>query len=457
MPIQWLKSIIKARLDLQSRILARNASWMFIANSVSVLSLFVQSVLLGRFLGPEFFGVYVLVTAVVETIQEALNPNADSAVVKYAAEFRGRGQPDHIVAFLKLSFLIVSAGALLAILVVGILAFAAGQYFFQTTGLAIYALLFAACRSITLFDGVSMSLLKVFDRFRFNSILRIVLVTFDMIVVVLLVSFFQPTVEAVLVAMSASLLLSGCVRNIAAVVELRHFLWPYRTGSLRLLKGRSNEIRSFIVSNSLSKTLKTGVTKLDFVLLGTISGSPSAVGVYAIAKKLASSIAVVADPLLTSVYPQLASLVAKGAQTEVRTMLKKTSMGIVMTAVPLWLSLMIFGKTFLIAVYGEAYVAAYWPVLILSVSLFSAYSVFWAVPLLLSLGQASARLRIDFVSALVWIGLILLFVPQLGAVGSAIAYGFSVVLMHSFYVWRGLKTLATNIIPIEKPVSYELI
>ena len=455
MPIQWLKSFLKARLDIQSQILAKNASWMFVANSASVFSLFIQSIILGRFLGPELFGVYVLVTAVVETVQEALNPNADSAVVKYAAEFRASERFELIVGFIKLAFLIMLAGASLSVLVIAILSYVAGEYFFQTQGLAPYALLFAAGRSLTMFDNIGMGLLRVFDRFRFNSILRIILVTLDLIVVLVVALASNARVEVVLVAMTATLVVGSCVRNLAAIIELRKYLWPYRGARLQLLKDRTREIRNFMVSNSLSKTLKTGMNRLDFVLLGTISGTPSAVGVYAIAKKLASSIAVVADPLIVSVYPQLSALVARRAQAEIKGMLRKASTGIAIVAVPLWLALVALGKPFIGLAYGDPFVPAYWPVLILSASLFSAYSVFWAVPLLLSLGRASTRFRIDLVSTVMWLGLILALVPSFGAVGSAVAYGVCVSLMHALYVTRGLKTLALNVVPAEKPVSHE--
>jgi len=448
-----LKNALKTRVDRQSRILGKNASWVFVANAVAVLSLFLQSVVLGRFLGPEIFGIYIMVTAVVETLQEVLNPNADVAVVRYVSEFRAHNQLDLIVAFLKLALIIVMAGGLLAMIIVGLLALTASSYILRNSELLPYVLLFAACRSVTLFDNVSMSLLRTFGRFRFNSIIRIVLSTVDLTVIVAVTMFFRPSVAHVLVAVSLTFLLGGCVRNGAAMIESRKFLWPHRSARVALLRSRLKEVVGFVVSNSLSRTIKTTTNRLDFVLLGTISGSASAVGIYAIAKKLANSIALVADPLLVSVYPQVAGLVTDGSWNELKTMLRRTTNGLLLLAVPLWIGVALTGRRLISALYGVEYVEAFGPLLILSASLFLAYCVFWAVPLLLSLGQPTARLRIDILGALLWLAVLVALVPGLEAVGSAIAYGCSVLLIHILYVWKGSRIL--KLASPTKPVSYE--
>ncbi len=83
-----LKQNVIKHLDRQLKILLKNSSWVFVANFVAVCALFLQSVLLARFLGPKIYGVYVLIEAILATIEQTLNLNVGTAIIRFVTEYK---------------------------------------------------------------------------------------------------------------------------------------------------------------------------------------------------------------------------------------------------------------------------------------------------------------------------------------------------------------------------------
>ena len=61
--IKNIKNRFNLQLSLQLKILFKNSSWLFIGKLFSLITDLGKSVILGRILGPQLFGTYVIIIA----------------------------------------------------------------------------------------------------------------------------------------------------------------------------------------------------------------------------------------------------------------------------------------------------------------------------------------------------------------------------------------------------------
>lgn len=428
--------------DVESRVLLENSSWLFVANAVFVLCNFIQAVILGRSLGVELFGTYTLLLVFVETVTEFLNLNVDAALVKYVSEYRARNEINKVVAFVKGSYLFVGISAIVNIFVIAVLCSGAGMIFSIPDDLQIYALILAFGKSSHLFDNLSSSLLRVYDRFRLNSIIRITLAIVELATISSIAYFYPKNLPTILVGVFVCHLLGGLIRNGAAWLECQPMLIKYRHESFSLLKGQWREIRNFVLTNSGSRTIKVLHTRGDLLILGAFS-SPQQVAYYSVAKKFASTILLLVDPVYSAIYPQLARLLAKRRFREVEQMLRKLS---IVALIPLSIMLFViigWNEQIVTSFFGEEYRSVGKPLVILVLAIGIGALFFWLAPLLMSLGLTILRLKVDIcvLAAGSLAGIIL--APIYGAVGAALALLLVYLLSHSIFLYYIRKEMQT--------------
>ena len=164
---------MKKFVDGESVSFFRNSAWLFGDKTAHAAMVFARSVILARALGPELFGGLTVVMALVATIQEFFNLNVGSALIKFGAAYRERGESERMGALVKASYLFTGSLAFLAIAVVGVVVSASYSVFLEVPGLGSYILVFAAGSALTLFDHLGKGLLRLFDRFRTNALINI--------------------------------------------------------------------------------------------------------------------------------------------------------------------------------------------------------------------------------------------------------------------------------------------
>ncbi len=438
-----LKQNVIKHLDRQLKILLKNSSWVFVANFVAVCALFLQSVLLARFLGPKIYGVYVLIEAILATIEQTLNLNVGTAIIRFVTEYKEKKDYARIISFLKLAILIIglcSFGFLFTVIAIGNWS---DLFLFEGKNYVFYIFLFALGRALGLFDAVNSSLLQIYDRFKINSIIRITLTIIDITIIALALFYSNGSLQVLLLAFFLSNLISAIIRNLAAYWELRDAIRRVENAPISLLKKQSREIRNFILHNSLSKTIKTIHVKVDVLILGTFV-KPELVGIYAIAKKLSGLIVLIIDPLRSAIYPQIMTIVANKQFAELKEFIKSVSLKLGMVIVTGTIVVVLFGKEIINLLYGSEYQSAFIPMLILIIGINYNQLGFWTVPMILSLNLTGYRLKIDFINVLFGMTLAFVLVPYINIFGSAIALSFTYFFAQTLLFLRLKKHLIKN-------------
>lgn len=426
--------------DAQLKLLLKNSSWVFAANAYFVASVFAQSVILGRSMGADLYGTYLLIVAFVETIQEFLNPNIDVALVKFVSEYKAHREEQKIVAFAKASYWMAGGFGLSGTILLAVLLAFPLEVWSGREDLKLYILAFAFSRGLLLLDNISMGLLRVHGRFRLNSIIRVILATLELLAVSVVAYMSPSKLTSLFAVLTVCNCLGTAVRNGAALLECRSVFKAAPNVGISLLKPYWPEIRGFVLSTSASRTIKVLVTRGELLLLGAVS-SAQEVAFYAVAKKLAYSIWLFADPLLVAIYPQLASLVSERRFSEVKTMLMRASLMIGMPLLVIWLSVSAFHDGIIGTLYGNDYRKAGNCLVILFMAATISATLFWLGPLLLSMGKAVLRFQVDLLAFALGVIVGLLLAPPFGAVGMAIALLSVYLIGHSTFLYVSVREL----------------
>lgn len=410
---------IKKKLDPESKKLFKNSSWVFFSNFFSTGLAFLRSILIARGLGVSIYGTYVVVVAFVGLVQEFLNLNIGTALIRYGAVYHAEGRKDKLMALVKVSLFFSFLMSLVSVLVIAVLSRISYSTFIEEPGLEWFIIAYAAAASVTYLNSVSRGLLRLYYKFRLSSIIQMIMDVIETVAIAIAVLFYPRDLNIFFIAVILTRFLNGFICNALSFWELRRELGGHHHSPVALIKGDMKEFRNYVLGNSIGNSLKTLISQGDIVLLKALT-SAEQVGLYNVAKKLAYAVLTLTDPLVQSVFPQFSRLLAERKFHETRKMILRISSLALVPAIVFMVISISFSQTIIGLVYGTEYVAASGAFCFFIVGATTASVTFWMLPLVLSLGLIRERLKIYIVTILAGIGLSILLVPPLQSTGMSI-------------------------------------
>lgn len=437
--IDLVKKVFQ-RFDPESKNLIKNSSWVTIANTLGTIFAFIKTIAITRILGVELFGTYTLAIAFIITTQEFLRLNISMGLIRYGAIFSSEARPDKIVSVIKFSLGLSSISAVLSILVLSIITLFSYSTFIKAPDLTGYIIAFAFANSLNFIDAISKASLKLFYKFKVNSIIQMIMDTIETGIILTTLYVYGANLEAFFVAVISARILNSVTCNFAAYRELSAELKPHLKSKITLIKDQQKEFFSYIFGNSLSSSLKVFMNQGDVLLLGNMSNT-SAVGIYSSAKKLAYAVLTLTDPLASSIFPQLSHLIASKDHSKIKVMIKKIT-GIMFIPSLIVLIVCFFFKSILIQfLYGVEFSAAANPFIILLVCALQGSVFFWALPLIQSMGLIKKRFLV-YLSAILIGGITsLLLIPAMQESGAAIGLLAANVFITLRFIQAGYQEL----------------
>lgn len=407
------------RLDRDSGQLVKNSSWVFFANTIGTLLAFIKTILISRTLGVELLGIYALSIATVLTIQEFLRLNIAMGLVKFGAQFLADKRPDKIAGIFKYGILISFGSVAVSVVMIGILISTSYSKFFKVEGLQPFILLFSVANGLSFFDAVSRAALRLYFKFKVNSMLQITMDIIEFTMIAVTLQVFGPDLEAFFAAVILAKTLNSMACTMSAYLELKKELPEITHSPISSIKLDRPAFNRYILGNSFSSSIKVFMNQGDVLLLGLL-GTTVQVGYYATAKKLAYSVLSATDPLTSSIFPQFSHLVAEKAYSRIRIMLNTTTRLLLPSAIVI-LAVSFFIREELIRfLFGEEFNGAATPFIILLASALQGSVFFWSVPLMQSLGLIRKRLLIHIFAVILGGILAFLLVHEYQSSGVAI-------------------------------------
>ncbi|MEM7222920.1 MAG: oligosaccharide flippase family protein [Pseudomonadota bacterium] len=397
----------------------KNAGVLLSARTLAGICAFGYLALSARGLGPELFGLLVLVQTFVQTVSGLAKFQSWQALIHYGAAHLEAERRSDLQGLIKFTVLLDLASALIGCLVALVIVPLIGpalEWSERTQSLAqLYSLLILVTITAT-----PTGILRLFDRFDLLAAQSLVMPA---------LRFAGVLVAFLLEAGFTAYLLVWFASGVAQRLTLVALGWR-ELGRQDLIAGMGLSPRGvvaahpgiwrFVWATNLSSSLGQVMKRLDVLVVGWILG-PAAAGLYKIALEFANVLAAPVVLLRQTVYPELAKLLAQGDTTGVRKVMGRGGLIAGSAALALALVIAAIGHWVIGLTVGPAYEAAYLVMVLLVVARTISVFPFALGPALTAMGAPGMLLRIELFAALGFLPLLILLLRWIGLEGAGIA------------------------------------
>lgn len=411
--------IARSRRDALLRRLLGQAG-VLLGGDVAAALLGLAAVLLAAgALGPELFGVLVLITSYATVVDRLVNFQSWQAVVRFGA---GALPADHrrfreIIGF---CFGLDLLTALVATILACSFAALFGQLFSWPDETVRLAQLYSLVLILHL-SGTANGLLRLLEQVRLLAVIGIVAQA-ARLAASLIVLATNPELWAFLLAWAAG----DVVRNLALLAAAWHELHraalvPGAADLRRSMRSARDELLRFVLFTNLNSSVRMASRELDVPVVGALLGAESA-GLYGLAKRMAAIPARLIDPLHLAIYPVLSGLFARGDVSGLRDLGLRVSLcagsaGLLVLAI-----VVLAGDDVVRLTVGADFVAA-WPVLLwMLAATVVAMSAGPLQPAMLARGRPDLSLLAHAWSTAAYFGLLSALLLSAGLQGAGISY-----------------------------------
>jgi O-antigen/teichoic acid export membrane protein len=227
---------------------------------------------------------------------------------------------------------------------------------------------------------------------------------------------------------------------IAAQLQLHKILGG---GWWRVSLSKLNSVRElirFAVSSNISATIIKIFRESELLWVAFFLPT-GLVGLYSVAYTIVSFVAVPADPLISTTFPEINRLVVQKAWPQLKDFLRKITTLSFAYNLLLGAGLVLLGRWIILIYAGEKFVDAYPALITLTLGIIFNYILFWNRPLLLSLGLPDFPVWVTLTVGLVKAALAFWLIPKYGIVAAGALLSFYYITSVGLMVIRGLKEM----------------
>jgi O-antigen/teichoic acid export membrane protein len=412
-----------------SRRLAINSSWAISSQLFALAAVLIETFLLARILGISSFGILMLMVAVVELVYGVLDCRSGEVVIKYLPELK-RIAGDQATSALLYTVILIDV--CLAIIGFALIWLSVKFFGFWVSIPAHYL---SSCLYLAVGYGLVLTMrsigsyLRVIDRFPLAAKLAIAGSTARIIFIIMLIPF-NPNVQGACVAIGGAeaamftMLFSGLLIGIR-----KNNARPFAM-TLKLPNGMAAKVFRFMFHTNLSLTLRVIAKKGDVIAIAALS-STGVVALYKIAMRLAGTLMLIGDPLVTVLYPTLSQYYAQGRYHDIRRLIRLLTVGAASAAFLLLIAFAFLGEWLIGLFAGRDFIVAYHGSMIMIGAALLATAFFWTRPLQLVYEQTGQLLIIGIIATVLRFAGITALVPILGLAGAAwsfVIYNLAAIL-----------------------------
>jgi O-antigen/teichoic acid export membrane protein len=249
--------------------------------------------------------------------------------------------------------------------------------------------------------------------------------------------FFNGSITVVLIAYLIGKSIVGLGLFFAAQNQLREKLgsgwWRTPISALTARK----EIFRFAFSSNISATIIKLFRESELIWVGFFLDT-TAVGYYRVAFTITHFLAIPADPLIATTFPEINKLAVEKAWGKLKSFLKKVTAFSFAYNIILGAGLILFGQWVIQIYSGKEYLAAYPALVALTIGLVFNYILFWNRPLLLALGLPEFPVYVTLAAGVIKLALSFWLVPMYGVAAAGGLLSFYYIASVGLMVLRGI-------------------
>lgn len=412
---------------------------LFSNNTLALGLSVVQGIMATRLLGPAGFGLIGVVMAFASTVNSLFSFRMSELVVRYGGEYLNKQENEKASALMKAASLtegIVSLGAFLVVLFTANLA---ETYLAKTPQVSWMFTVFAINLLANFNTETSTGILQITDRIKLQGTINLI----QSILTTLVIAgafFFNGDIVVVLIAYLIGKSTVGLGLFFTAQSQLQNKLgrgW-WRTPFSALTAGK--EIFRFAFSSNVSATIIKLFRESELIWVGFFLDT-TAVGYYRVAYTIVHFLAIPADPLIATTFPEINKLAVEKAWMKLKSFLKKVTAFSFSYNVILGAGLILFGQWVIRIYSGVDYLAAYPALVALTIGLVFNYILFWNRPLLLALGLPEVPVYVTLAAGIIKLALSFWLVPMYGVTAAGGLLSFYYIASVGMMVVRGMQEI----------------
>lgn len=421
----------------------RSSGSLFSNNTLALGLSVVQGIMATRLLGPAGFGLIGVVMAFASTVNSIFSFRMSELVVRYGGEYLNTHEKEKAAALIKAAGLTEAAVSLVAFLVVFATAQLAETYLAKTPDIAWMFTVFAINLLANFNTETSTGILQITDRIKLQGTINLL----QAVVTTLIIAgafFLGGTITIVLIAYLVGKSIIGLGLFIAAQIQLHKKLgsgW-WRTPFTALTARR--EIFRFAFSSNISATIIKLFRESELIWVGLFLDT-TAVGYYRVAYTITHFLAIPADPLIATTFPEINRLAVEKAWNKLKSFLKKVTAFSFAYNIVLGAGLILFGRWVIRIYSGPDYLNAYPALVALTIGLVFNYILFWNRPLLLALGLPEVPVYVTLTVGIIKLALSFWLVPMYGVAAAGGLLSFYYIASVGVMVLRGSKEIGNRV------------
>jgi O-antigen/teichoic acid export membrane protein len=425
---------------------ARNSVHLFSSNAAGLLLSVLQGILAARLLGPAGYGLVGIVMSYASTVNGLLSFRMGELVVRYGGMYLEQGDKRRSAALIKLSAAAEMCVSVLAFLAVALTAGLAARYVAKTPGIEWMFVLYGMGLLCNFNAETATGVLQITGKIKTRGSLNLIQAVFSAALILVVFVWNEHAGVDARVALAAVL---GAYLLGKAILGLGLFGTAWSALEKEMGKGWQQaeisrlpglrELLGFALSSNLSATAILLFRESEVLWVGLFLNSEAA-GLYKVAYMIVGLLAVPADPLILSTYPEINRLVVQDAWQRLKDFLKKITALSFLGNMVIALGFVILGR-WILAIFGEQYIVAFPAMLALLAGLTFNYTLYWNRPLLLSFGLQNFALGAILVAGILKVALAMFLVPRFGYVMEAWLLSGYYVISVGLITWRGVREL----------------
>lgn len=381
---------------------ARDSAHQYGLTAGLALSEFLYTALLARALGPDAFGLLVVLLGIARICQGVTDLRVHEFVIRYAGTALSRA--------LRIDLLSTAAGAVLAIAVT----FALPQLIPRAAGHEPLALLAIAATAAGWGGRFwSIGVFRLVRRVDLQALIQLAGSFGRLVVTAVWFALFSAGAAKALVI---SAICSG-VAAVALVVAAKRC-----AGGLADAGGGAPGWRSYLAFNYGIGLLETAYRELDVQLVAWL-GTLEQVSIFKIAKTFAGVVLQAVDPVVLLLLPQFARDIAARRFDELRRFIGQIAAGFAAAGLALGAASHFIIPLLLPLLAGPAYSASIGPFRVIVWCLVLTMPLLWTHAYAMAIGRPQLYFAASLAGVAVLVSLMAVLVPALGARGAAWAYG----------------------------------
>ncbi len=388
-----------------------------------------------RALGPEAFGIMAMTLAVGRVCERIVRFESWQPLVRYAATEEAAADPQRMSRLYLFGLILDIVGAVVAALLSIIAGFILTRFFDFPTEMSSLVAIYAIAIALNL-RGMSSAVMRMAGMFR------------TMAYIVFLAGFLRLFLAAIFYWAGSGLMTFVWVWTISQVIDALFynfiaFRQLARQGTPSPIRARIGNLLedfpgflSFAFTTNASSALRTITHEADTLIVGALTDSAEAAGLYHLAKRMAKVAMACGEMIQMVVYPDLARIWANQVKSKFRQIILGVQALLAVVMGTIILAAFLLGKGLVELAFGSGFGPAY-PILL--AQLIAVFLIMHSAPsrsALLAMNRPLYVLATAAFSTAVFLGIAFNAIPIYGAIGASYAHiGFGVVTAVLLDVW----------------------